>query len=236
MKYYELKVNVRLKQDIHFKDSLITLNTILNKFMMLNEFLKSIHQHKGYKFYNYSSFYPVEEDVYYEGELYFFTLRSCRKRIVKEFEKVLQNDNPFFYVIESEFIVKNQYNLNGLYALTPVVMTYPNIKEDRYWKNEKPIQDLIKAINMNLQKKYKDFTGIDIDRGYNMIEQIIITNQNPIGVKYKGGSIIGAKTKIILKQEKIAQDLAFFALGIGLLEKNSLGFGFCIPLKEKVGG
>jgi CRISPR-associated endoribonuclease Cas6 len=231
MKYYELKINVRLKEDIHFKESMIKINHILNKYMIQSDFLKSIHQDKGFKLYNYSSFYPITDEVYFEGEEYFFTMRSSRKKVIVEFDKIFKIDNPFFYCLRTSFRVVSKHNLYGLYTMTPLVMLYPKYaKHDGYWMPEHPIQDFIKSINCNLLRKYKLFTGIEIDKNHNIIESIELINK-PIGVKYKASIILGHKCKITLKQDTLSQQLAFFALGVGLLEKNALGFGFCNELK-----
>jgi len=62
----------------------------------------------------------------------------------------------------------------------------------------------------------------------NFIEFIQQTNFKPIKVVYKNTSLIGNKMIIGVKSDEISQKLAFTILGAGLLEKNSIGMGYCI--------
>lgn len=231
MKYYELQVNVRLREDLNYKDAIPRLSFILGKIMTLNDYLKTIHNENGIKLYTFSMLAPVTpKENYYEGEEYYFKIRSVKKRIITTFENVLEvhKENPLFYCLGTDLKVLQHEHINGLITLTPAVMIYPHTKH--FWVKEDKLSDLIDAINQNIIRKYYLFTGIQIDRNHDFIESIKLTNINA-HVKYKGGNIIGNKLSITVKNDKISQELAAMALGVGLLIKNSIGFGYCVKLK-----
>ena len=78
----------------------------------------------------------------------------------------------------------------------------------------------------NIQKKYKNIydTPVDVD----FIKSIKKTNRNPIKIPYKNINMLGNKFEIEVKEDPMSQNLAYLALSVGILEKNSLGFGFCM--------
>lgn len=58
---------------------------------------------------------------------------------------------------------------------------------------------------------------------YNFLE---FKNKVPIKVLYKSIHLLGDKIIIDIAQNETAQTLAYLALGTGVLENNSRGFGF----------
>jgi CRISPR-associated endoribonuclease Cas6 len=71
---------------------------------------------------------------------------------------------------------------------------------------------------------YKDFEEPED----NFIEGIIQLNKIPISTKYKGATLLGAKVEVTVKGDERSQLLAYTVMGAGMLEKNSIGYGFCI--------
>ena len=87
--------------------------------------------------------------------------------------------------------------------------------------------DLVKnRILANIQKKYKNIynTQVDID----FIKAIKKINRQPIKIPYKNINMLGNKFEIEVKDDPMSQSLAYLAISVGILEKNSIGFGFCM--------
>ena len=118
--------------------------------------------------------------------------------------------------------LNSKRNINKLITLTPAIITTEkgdyDIKED--------IEFVKNRILANTQKKYKKIydTQIDID----FIKEIRKTNKTPVKIPYKNINMLGNKFEIQIKEDPMSQNLAYLNLSVGLLEKNSLGLGFCI--------
>ena len=56
----------------------------------------------------------------------------------------------------------------------------------------------------------------------------IKSNEKPIVFNYKKGKLFSNRFKIAFESDKNSQKLAKLALGVGILEKNTLGFGMVV--------
>ncbi len=89
--------------------------------------------------------------------------------------------------------------------------------------------DIIKnSINNNLINKLKTIKGIEYPINHDMIEEIEIKNIKSIAYRYKNIKLIGNKFNIKVKQDDSSQEIVKVAIAVGLLEKISLGYGYCI--------
>ena len=59
-----------------------------------------------------------------------------------------------------------------------------------------------------------------------LYDVIKINNRMPIKILYKNINLLGDKVSLKISNQQLAQDLAYFALGVGLGENNSRGCGF----------
>ena len=59
MNYYELKVKIKLKNDIKIEEAAYKIGVFINHSMLNNPLLKKLHEEKFYK-YVYDTFYPIE--------------------------------------------------------------------------------------------------------------------------------------------------------------------------------
>ena len=57
-------------------------------------------------------------------------------------------------------------------------------------------------------------------------------NRKPVKIPYKNINILGNKFEVQIKEDPMSQNLAYLILSVGLLEKNTLGLGFCIARQE----
>ena len=239
MKYFELKCIAFLKKDIDFKNSFDIISRYISFALTSDNNLKELHFKKGYKFYVFSGFYPIEKDkIYKKGKTYRFTIRSLKEELIDTLsEKLRENiNNPNILVVETYKKEIKQFFIKELYSITPVITTSKDNK--LYWTIEKEgdILKLTKQLQDNLEKKYKDFYDKPIETSNNFIQLLEIKNQKPqsiwINKKVNGKNIpikfFGNKFRIVPNEDEASQKLAFLALGCGLGEKNSFGGGFCV--------
>ncbi len=234
MKYFEMKLTLLLKKDVLYKDTNSFLSENINKAMFEDQYLNSIHK-KGtfYKPYCFGSFYPVEikTKIYRKNCVYVLKLRSIEKKFLELLSNSLKNSkNLGFETLVSEINVINYPYIERIYTLTPSIITLENGK---CWIPEDGNLDFIKRrIKDNLEKKYKQFFSKEVVAPDDFIQNIIVLNKKPIVFNYKKGKLLGNRFEIAFNSDEISQKLASLSFGVGLLEKNSLGFGFVTKGKK----
>ena len=229
MKTFNLKITVLLKQDLKNDETYEKISNFIAYAMLKDETLKTMHEENTYKNYVFCSLYPVQKDgIYKQNEIYSFDLRSSDFSKIMKLKQVLNGfEDNYFKIIRINLQNHDQIKINKLVTLTPAVITTQkgdyDIKDD---------MDLVKTrILANMQKKYKNIYGTEINVDF--IKQIKKTNKKPIKIPYKNISLLGNKFEIEVKEDPMSQNLAYLAVSIGILEKNSLRMRI---LLGKIGG
>lgn len=232
MKIYELKIILKLNKDLLLKDYISFISENINYIFYNSIILRAIHEKKGFKPYVVGSIYPVATKLkkYQKDGVYTLTLRTIAKNIADELQeasrKATNLDFDILYIKTNELKIGH---IDSLYTITPAVLTITNDdKKIRYWTIEDDLLLLQKRIRDNLEKKYKEFFKKSVKAPEDMINFLSIENQKPIVFDYKGGKIFANKFKIGFNSDEISQKLAKLSFGVGLLEKNSLGFGMVV--------
>jgi CRISPR-associated endoribonuclease Cas6 len=234
MKYFELKCTAYLKKDIHFQESFEKLSKYISFSMAQDERLKTLHNKKGYKFYNFANFYPIEKTkIYKKGNTYHFVLRSPNEVFIHTLSKTLRENinNPNFLVVETHQKTINLFFITELYSVMPVI-----VRTDKgiFWtmQEDGDILKLQKQLQDNLEKKYFEFYKEKLEISQNFIQLLEIKNHKPQNIwtskEGKSFRFFGNKFRILPNEDKVSQKLAFMALACGLGEKNSFGGGFCL--------
>ena len=234
MKYFELTCTAYLKKDISFKESFEIIGKYISYSMFQSQILEELHKEKGFKYYNFGSFFPTEkEKIYKQDNSYKFIIRSLDEIFIDTLSNTLRQNinNPFFQVISIQKRVIKQFFINELYSIAPVIVTTEN---NLFWTMQKDgdILKLQKQLHDNLEKKYQSFFKEPIKAEQNFIQLLEIKNKVPQNIEItKNGKrvrLFGNKFRIIPNEDKISQKLAFVALSCGLGEKNSFGGGYLI--------
>lgn len=226
MNFIELTITVLLKENIYFSDSSYIIAKNINKSMLLDEWLKENHPKKEYKNYVFNSFYPLERDkVYKKDKLYIFKIRSINKVFMEKLQLCLRSlESNDFNVISVAINEINQKPIKDIYTVTPVIVTI----ENKPWLQQNDIEVFKNRLEINLEKKYKEFFNEDITGVNKVIKSIEFKNRMPMHLNYKGIKLLGNKARIEIYDNEDAQKLAFMAMAVGLGEKNSaVGAGFC---------
>lgn len=224
MNCYNLKVIVLLKQNLKNEETYEKISNLISYAMLKDKNLKEMHEKNTYKNYVFCSLYPVQKDVIYkQNNIYSFDLRGLEFSKIMKLKQVLANvENEYFKIIQINLQNHEQIEINKLVTLTPAIITTP--------KGDYDIKDDINLaksrILANIQKKYKNIYNTEINVDF--IKEIKKTNRQPIKIPYKNINMLGNKFEIEVKEDPISQNLAYLALTVGVLEKNSLGFGFCM--------
>lgn len=224
MNCFNLKIAVLLKQNIKNEETYEKISNLISYAMLKDKNLKDIHEKNTFKNYVFCSLYPIQKDgIYKQNNIYLFDLRSLEfEKIIKLKQVMTDLENDHFKIIQINLQTHEKIKINKLITLTPAIIT--TTKGDYDIKND---MDLVQSrILANIQKKYKNIYNTEVD--INFIKSIKKTNVKPIKLPYKNINMLGNKFEIEVKEDEISQNLAYLALSIGILEKNSLGYGFCM--------
>lgn len=228
--YHEIKTSVYLNNNIHSSDMYEKLSNFINFSFNNSQVLSCLHKSKGFKHYSFSGLYPIERDyVYKSDEIYSFLFRTHDKEVANEFVKSIMNlNNDDFITTEVSLKTWNYENIKHIDNLTPTVFTLNN---GLRWNLNDGMEIAKERIFNNLMKKYNCFNNTSFSFGYNdMIDDIIIKNECPIVINYKGIKFLGYKFRVKFKENPIAQEIANFAVVDGIGEKSSsFGMGFVKP-------
>lgn len=229
--FWQLTIPVILKKDLIFKNMNEELSKAINKAMLLSDDFKKFHETNVFKYYVFSGLYPVTKEGYKKGNMYSFTFRCLNRTFALQMKNFIKKSkNDLYDVVTVSIESREQFNINELYTVTPTIAVFTeNNKKPKHWtKEEFSIEQLKERINSNTQKKYILWQDEEIDKTHNFIENIEQVNNKVIILNYKHpGKLFTNKFRIKVKQDKLSQKLAFMILGTGLLEKNSLGLGYC---------
>ncbi|WP_303865035.1 CRISPR-associated endoribonuclease Cas6 [Alkalibaculum bacchi] len=224
--YYELVITILLKDNIHLENSYEFLSTFLNKGMLQDEKLKELHQENKFKFYSYSNLQPLERDkIYKEGRIYYFNLRSIDISFLGRMKRAITYKNPYCKVISSEIKTCKPKYISKIVSLSPAVST---IDSGRYWVKEDGLDLIMSRICSNGNKKYESYYGKEVDKNHIFVESIVQLNNFAIKIPYKNTFLLGNKFEIGIKSDELSQAIAKIVLGTNLLEKGSIGCGYCL--------
>lgn len=221
MTYHELVITIQLKKDITNNQMYRFLNNLINNAMLYDETLREIHKRNEYKFYTYSSLNPIEKDkIYKKDRIYIFKVRSINKVFLANLNRVISLTEENVKIIATQVKSYSQKLITKLTTLSPVVAT---IKENRYWRKEDGLSEIINRMCKNAVRKYNQYFNTQLPEETIFIQSIAQTNLKPIKIPYKQGNLIGNKFVMEVKMDKLSQDLAFFMKATGALEKNTIG-------------
>lgn len=231
MKVYEFQCRIQFLTDVEHSKIIEKVNYLLDSVLVKDEEYLKFHESKEYKFYVVDAPYPIEKDrVYKKGKEYTLRIRSVKEDLIHFFvQNLYQHQTEEILCIGGKVRVIPKRMIDKIYCITPVI-----IKNDfGYWRDKMSFPDFENRLFVNLIKKYQDFTEKEIgnENDIHFYDKIEFANKKdgkifPIKVAYKNIHLLGDKIDLKISADPMAQKLAYFALGVGLGEGNSRGFGF----------
>mgnify|MGYP000785482613 FL=1 len=224
---YEIKLKIYTLVDIPTEQLLGKEAAFIDSALGLDDQWIKYHEDNKYKLYSYDMLYPIEKDGgYLKDHIYTFRIRTVNVELAKYFSKVLPNHYTRELkglVAENRILPKK--TISEIYTLTPVVTKFA----DGYWRGKYPIEVFEQRLFSNAVKKYKQYTGEEVNEDFQWYTQITFLNKKPIALSYdsKKITLLGDKINLKIADNKQAQELTYFMLGAGLGELNSRGAGTC---------
>ena len=224
MQIIQIRVKILVKENIQLSEIQSRVCGMIDYSFSKKEELLKLHNTNKYKFYCFDFPYPIEKDqIYKKGKVYTVTLRTLDSDLAEFFSNSLLHIQTYFIkTLSSEIKIIYKRPIEKIYSLTPAI-----IKNDSgYWRDSMSIDDYERRLKENLIKTYNDITGEKIDEDFELFNKIELKNRKPISVIYKNIKLLGDKVNLYISYDKRAQDLAYMALGSGIMEMNSRGCGF----------
>lgn len=183
------------------------------------------HKENKYKGYCLDAPYPLEPDkIYKKDKIYTLTIRTIDRDLAKFFaEQAVNQYTSSMKGITAEVRVIPQKHIDMLYTLTPVILKC----ESGYWKDSLSLEQYEERLKVNLLKKWNQFYGQKLPEDFELFTGIEFRNKCPVAVNYKNVRLLGDKLCLHVAENKTAQKLAYLAVGTGIGEMNSRGYGFC---------
>lgn len=224
MRVYQIRIKLYLLQDIALKQIQTKLTALIDKGFVGNEALMRMHEENRYKNYVYDLPYPIEKDkIYRAGKIYSVTIRTIDDTLANYFHEICVNQ--FTEVIKgltSEIQIIPKKLIGSIYTLTPAVLK----DEKGYWKGHMKLEEFEERLKVNLIKKWNTVSEIKMEEDFQLYTLLEFLNEGPVAMEYKNIRLLGDKLRLQIADNPRAQDLAYMALGTGILEMNSRGAGF----------
>lgn len=225
VKVYELKAKVVLLKDLT-DDKLLTVESdFIDSALAKDPYWFEFHKKNQYKHYTFDKLKPfMGNAVYTNDNVYTIVIRSVNESLIKYLcETLKDNSNDTFKGVSTNLHIVKKRKIRDLYTLTPVIMKY----ESGYWRTQEGLNQFEKDLFANAVKKYNDFTGEKINENFDLYNSIEIRNKYPISNKYKNITLLGDKIHLLISDDPMSQELAYFLSGVGVGTCCSRGFGFC---------
>ena len=219
---YNVKVIVTPLKDIKYEGTYERLSNLIAFAMESDDELRKLHEINKYKMYTFCSLYPFQKNgVYDEGAIYQFDIRTIDFEFAIKMKNLLLNkQSTYFKVIMTNLITNEQRPIRQLISLTPAIIT----TSKNGYKIDNDLELVKERLLMGAQKKYKEIFKEEVSHDF--IVSIEKTNIKPIKLPYKNINFLANKFIINVKEDELSQKLAYIIFSTGILEKNSLGYGF----------
>ena len=224
IRVYSARIRIYIIRDIPVEKIRGAVTEFLDSGLVVNPQLAALHSQNKYKYYVYDSLYPIEKDkIYKKDHIYTLTIRTLDTTLAKYFSEYVVNtytDKIKGLTAQVRMIPKK--HIDVLYTLTPAILKC----DSGYWKDEMTVEQYEERLKVNLIKKWNEFQGEKIEENFELFTGVEFLSKCPIASEYKGIKLLGDKIRIHVADNEKAQKLAYMALGTGVLEMNSRGYGF----------
>lgn len=221
---HEFTLKVYLLKDIPLNQSLEKISELIDSTLSRNDQFLKYHNTNQYKYYCFNGFFQLEKNgIYKQGKIYSVRIRTVSDQLA---EFLLKNIvNAYTSWIKSLTITHKtipKRHIQKIYSITPCLIKTKN----GYWRDSLSIDQFENQLFINLVKKYNYYYNTKLDEDFQFYHRIQFDNRKPIASKYKNISLLGDKITLTIAENERAQKLTYLALGSGVLESNSRGYGF----------
>ncbi|EQB88076.1 CRISPR-associated endoribonuclease Cas6 [Clostridium punense] len=220
----ELNLKVYVLKNIRSNEALAKIAELIDKSLARESDFLEFHNKNMFKGYCFNSLFPLEDNgVYKNGRVYNIKIRTINRELAQHFKKYLCDEKTeCLKSLTIEEKTLPQKHIEKIYSITPCV-----IKTDMgYWRGNLSLADYENRIKSNLIKKYNQFLQTELEEKFPVYNFISFDNKKPVSTVVKNVELLGDKVTLVISDDEESQKLAYLALGTGIGESNSRGFGF----------
>lgn len=224
MQVYQIRMKIFMLCDVPAVHMNGKITAFLDKGFATDTALLEFHEKNEFKFYCFDLPYPIEPDgLYKKGKIYTITIRTIRKSLANYFYEVCVNQfTNEMKGLTAEIRILPKKIIETLYTLTPAILK----TDSGYWRSSMKLQEFEERLKVNLIKKWNFYHEDKLDENFELYTTLEFTNSVPVAFQYKGITLLGDKIRLHIADNERAQNLAYMALGTGVLEVNSRGAGY----------
>lgn len=224
MQVYQIRIKLFMLENVPANKMHTKVAAWIDQGLAEDKEMLQFHEKNEYKYYCFDLPYPTEEDsVYKKGNIYTLTVRTIKPKLAKYISEVCVNQfTAEIKGLIAEVRILPRKMIDKIYTLTPAILK----SAEGYWKTNMTIQDYETRLKVNLIKKWNDCHETKLEEDFELFHTLEFCNHMPIAFEYKKIKLLGDKIVLYIADNKIAQDLAYMALGTGVMEMNSRGAGF----------
>ncbi len=235
MKVWEITIKIYVLKDIRLNCCQEQVVNLVDRALFESEKFKKLHKTnivKPYVVSNIQNNNLTDIRKVTAGSLVTFKVRTISEELKEYLMKYIpKQENEFFKGIVADNILIPKRNITRLNTLTLVNTTFLDGDKPFYWRDLGISIEEFKVTTINnLINKYFKIMGVDIGKiTIDTIDAIVEDfwiDDRPYYIKYKGVKLKGDKISIKFTDNPIAQELAYFSLGVGVSNKSTRGFGF----------
>lgn len=200
--------------------------------ILKNSDFESLHDTLGFKFFNFSNIFPVED--FKKNSLKKLIISSPNEKLIKTIYNNLKSVESFYlknYKMELLKVSILRYETCSKFiSATPIVLFEDNSK-NRYFsfKQNADFNFFFDRLKDNALKKYNAFNNSDFSLDSDLFTNFEFSREVSVRLEKKGNRfiVIGTLWKNLeFNLTSKNKDFYNFLFENGLGEKNSLGFGF----------
>ena len=196
----------------------------------INNNMRAFHVDNKFKNYCFTQLKPfVINGKYKIGTMVDFNIRVVDENLKNHFLKHLPAlETEYFVLVTATVKEIPKYKIETLVTLSPIVLKTP----EGYWRGYYDIDYFLDAINSNVIKKYNFITGKSIPLGTEIFESVVFKKEN-IKRRYKNIVLIGDHCVLKVKDNALAQDIAYMSIATGVCHMAPRGFSTVIHQYKK---
>ncbi|WP_072523607.1 CRISPR-associated endoribonuclease Cas6 [Clostridium sp. Marseille-P3244] len=225
MDTFSIRLKVYMLRSVMANQIQAKSGALIDKGFMTDKSLMKFHETNKYKMYCYNNLWPLEKDkCYKKGKIYTLTIRTIDPNLAKYFSEICPNlYTDELKGLSADIRILPKHWIQTLYTTSPVII---KDAEKGYWRTHKSLPEFEDRLKTNLIKKWNAFQHDKIDEDFQLYTSLEFLNEGPIALEYKNIKLLGDKIRLQIADNKRAQEISYMALGTGICEMNSRGWGF----------
>lgn len=224
MHVYQLQVKLIALRDLPANMIQSKLAYFIDSALLKDADWAEFHKKYSHKNYCFDGLYRELSDVK-ENELHTLQIRTVNLELATYLLDVLAvHRTDDFQGLKTDITEPRNGLIEVLHTVTPVVW----MTEQGYWRGHCSFDEFKQVLCDRLIRVYNSLYKDQIPTNYEFFDMLEFYNDKPIATHYKNVTFLGDKITLYIKPDKISQRLARLAMGIGLFEKTSRGYGYVI--------